>query len=145
MSRVLPWVRPLAALGTSVLLLGCGPDPASAPPPVQVAAPPMVTTAAPERAVSVDPPLLESGIIRDLNLGDRACYVTVESATGTIGELMAVMELCVRDELIGQSVRFEYELGPVTAESCQGDPECDDSEMVQLVVDVAALAAGRAQ
>jgi hypothetical protein len=147
MSRVLPWVRSLAALGVSALLFGCGTDQASTspPPPPQASDPVAVAIPVDEPAAPVDQPLPESGVIRELNLGDRACYVTVENAAGSIDELMAVMELCVRDELIGQSVRLEYELGLVTAESCQGDPECNDSEMVQLVVDVAPVGAGSAQ
>jgi hypothetical protein len=145
MSRVLPWVRSLAALGVSALLLGCANDQAPTPPPPQAGEPVPVAIPIDEPAAPVDQPLPESGVIRELNLGDRACYVTVENAAGSIDELMAVMELCVRDELIGQSVRLEYELGLVTAESCQGDPECNDSEMVQLVVDVAPVGAGSAQ
>ncbi len=82
-----------------------------------------------------DPMLPESGVVRELTLGDRACYIAVEQ-DGEVSEAMAFMELCERDDLIGQFVTFEHEAGEVIAMSCQGDPECTESETVLLIKDV---------
>ena len=82
-----------------------------------------------------DPMPPESGVVRELTLGDRACYIAVEQ-DGEVSEAMAFMELCERDDLIGQFVIFEHEAGEVIAMSCQGDPECTESETVLLISDV---------
>lgn len=77
----------------------------------------------------------DSGIIRELMLGDRACYVMLEDANGLIDEHMAVMEMCEHEELVDHPVRLVLEQGQVIAASCEGDPECVDSEWVDLIVE----------
>ncbi|MGI8896719.1 MAG: hypothetical protein ACR2HE_13910 [Casimicrobiaceae bacterium] len=81
----------------------------------------------------------EAVSVQELTLGDRACYMQVKSAQGESREEMAVMELCERRELIGRTVRLSHETGSIAAESCQGNPECAESETVQLVSDVEVL------
>jgi hypothetical protein len=83
-----------------------------------------------------DPMPPASGVIRELTLGDRACYIAIEQ-DGEVIEAMAFMELCERDDLIGQFATFEHEAAKVSALSCQGDPECTESETVLLISDVA--------
>lgn len=83
-----------------------------------------------------DPMPPASGIIRELTLGDRACYIAIEQ-DGEVSESMAFMALCERDGLIGQFATFEHEAAEVSAMSCQGDPECTESETVLLISEVA--------
>ena len=83
----------------------------------------------------------ESGVVRELSLGDRACYVAIEQA-GEFSEAMALMELCERDDLIGRFATFKYEAAKVSAVSCQGDPDCTESETVLIISQVTLQLAG---
>lgn len=77
-----------------------------------------------------------SGIIRALTLGDRACYIAIDDGKAETRELMALMALCEREDLIDRRVKFRFEPGEVIAQSCGGDPECNETETVWLVHDV---------
>lgn len=83
----------------------------------------------------LDPSPPRSGVVRELTLGDRACYIRIEH-DGEEVEAMAFMTLCERDELIDRFAIFEHEAGEVMAMSCEGDPECADHETVLLISDV---------
>lgn len=83
-----------------------------------------------------DPMPPSSGIIRELTLGDRTCYIAIDQ-NGEVSESMAFMELCERDDLIGQFATFEHKAAEVSAMSCQGDPECAETETVLLIGEVA--------
>ncbi len=81
-------------------------------------------------------------IVRGLTAGDRACYLEVEDGDGKRHEEMAAFELCERNDLIGRKVRLRFEKTQVQAESCQGNPDCADSETVDLVHAVEVLSGG---
>ncbi len=70
--------------------------------------------------------------ITQMQPGDRACYLTVQGDGGERQE-MADFEFCERDDLIGQRVTLTTVATQIQAMSCQGDPECPDTEQVQLV------------
>lgn len=72
------------------------------------------------------------GTVQSLNVGDRACYVEVADNQGEIFTEFADFEICEQD-LVGQQVRFTYEMGDIQAASCQGNPECADTETVMLI------------
>jgi len=72
--------------------------------------------------------------ITAMQAGDVACYVTLTDATGATREEMADFEICEREDLIGTPVTVTTEMGNVMAASCQGDPDCPDSETVRLIV-----------
>lgn len=74
--------------------------------------------------------------VRGLTAGDRACYMEVEDGTGNRREQMAAFELCERADLVGKKVRLRLEKAQVQAESCQGNPDCTDTETVDLVQSV---------
>lgn len=74
--------------------------------------------------------------VRGLTAGDRACYMEVEDGAGNRREQMAAFEICERAELIGKQVRLRLEKAQVQAESCQGNPDCTDTETVDLVQSV---------
>lgn len=80
----------------------------------------------------LDPMPPQSGVVRELTLGDRACYIMIEHE-GHISHAMAAMALCERDELIDQFATFGHETGEVIAMQCEGDPECDEYETVLLI------------
>ena len=79
-----------------------------------------------------DPMPPASGIVRELTLGDRACYMMIEDE-GDLNEAMAVMHLCERDDLIDQFATFGHDTGEIIAMQCEGDPECTDYETVLLI------------
>lgn len=87
-----------------------------------------------DQAYGLDPTPPQSGVVRELTLGDRACYILIEH-DGEEVEAMAFMALCERDELIDRFATFEHEAGEVIALSCEGDPECSDQETVLLISD----------
>jgi hypothetical protein len=71
-------------------------------------------------------------VVRELTLGDRGCYLQVE-AGGVRREEIGAMELCERADLVGRTVRLGRAPAAVLAMSCQGDPECAESDTVMLV------------
>ncbi|MFM7676591.1 MAG: hypothetical protein ACKO5F_13655 [Synechococcus sp.] len=80
-----------------------------------------------------------TGILRSLQNGDRACYAEVEDARGVRRNLEAAFELCERTDLIGRRVRLVRRTARVLAASCQGDPDCGRSDVVQLIVELQPL------
>ncbi|MBW3571305.1 MAG: hypothetical protein KY467_09375 [Gemmatimonadetes bacterium] len=76
----------------------------------------------------------EIAVVRGLVPGDRACYVDLEDGQGQRSEQAASFEFCERSELVGQRVRLTRERTAIPAMSCQGDPECAQSDSVDLIV-----------
>ncbi len=147
MTHVPVRVSATAVMLLSLVLCACGAG--ETPPEKQASAPesPVVERGDGDRPDAVASQMdagSEAVIVEELTLGDRACYMQVKSAQvksaqGESREEMAVMELCERRELIGRTVRLSHETGSIAAESCQGNPECAESETVQLVSDVEVL------
>jgi len=78
--------------------------------------------------------------LKALENGDRACYVIVETTEGE-QSLAGDFSLCEggdRDAtaLLGQEVVYTTAPGKVAAVSCQGDPECTDSDDLDLVMTI---------
>ncbi len=83
-----------------------------------------------------------TGTLKELQNGDRACYVVVE-VDGAEQSIEGDFELCPgagRDAsgLIGQRVTWTTEPAKVQAASCEGDPDCADSDEVDLIVTITA-------
>lgn len=78
------------------------------------------------------------GTLKDLQNGDRACYVILDTAAGELS-LEGDFDLCAGDAtaLIGQDVTWTTTKANVQAASCQGDPSCTDSDEVDLVDSIA--------
>lgn len=84
-------------------------------------------------ACSASPP---APTLKSLTPGDRACYVETIDAAGATQEHLASFEVCEQATLVGTPVKLTTRMEPIAAESCQGDPECTQSEQVLLVVEI---------
>ncbi|MEL6555880.1 MAG: hypothetical protein AAFQ63_20840, partial [Cyanobacteria bacterium J06621_11] len=82
-------------------------------------------------AIEVIPPPTVA-TVRELQRGDRACYVQLEDAAGTTTTQFANFDLCDQD-ILGQQVELTYELGNILAFSCQGDIDCGRTDTVRLI------------
>jgi hypothetical protein len=72
--------------------------------------------------------------LRGAQNGDVACYLELDDEQGRRYQEMADFDLCINaDQLIGKKVRMHFSVASVMADSCQGDPECKDSQKVALV------------
>ncbi len=99
------------------------------------------TTPTPETAVtattsptSTTPPQQELFLVRSLQPGDRACYIELENAKGETSNEFASFEICEQSNLVGQRVRLTRKSAPIMAMSCEGRPDCKESETVNLIV-----------
>jgi hypothetical protein len=70
--------------------------------------------------------------IQNLTTGDRACYVDILDAGGVASTQYADFEICERD-LVGKDVQLTYESANIPAASCEGNPDCDETETVMLI------------
>ncbi len=121
------------------LLAGCADDPApavAAGPSPDASNPTLGTDSIPatslrtgSAAVDYEAPVT----LVSMAAGDIACYLTVRTAGGAERTEYADFRLCERDDLVGQRVVLTATPSPVQSPSCQGDPECTDTEMVNLI------------
>jgi hypothetical protein len=77
--------------------------------------------------------------LRDLQNGDRACYVVVEKADGSREDLEGDFDLCAggghdATAMIGKRIRYTTRAESVLAASCEGNVDCGASDQVDLVV-----------
>jgi hypothetical protein len=136
MHRALPFALVLFALAC---------DKSSTPttaPSTAVATPATPTTPAdpPPTTEPAAPPPSEGKLV-GLELGDRACYVHLET-DGKPVSLEGNFELCAggkddANRLVGRSVIVTTEKGNVLAASCQGDVNCGKSDVVDVVIALA--------
>jgi hypothetical protein len=118
-----------------VVLAGCADD-TPAPPPPPPTEPAVGAEAGDPDSTLVGVALYDSTAvtITQMQPGDRSCYLTVRSPDGSEREEMADFAMCERDDLIGQPVALTRSQSMVLAASCEGDPECLDTEEVTLVI-----------
>ena len=117
----------MKALAAAALAAACGGSPKPVLPPDHDA------PTSPTHAEAPD-----DGTLEKLENGDRACYVTLHQASGDVTK-PGDFELCAggtydATELVGQRVRIATKKAPIQAASCQGNPDCGDSETVDLVI-----------
>jgi len=79
-----------------------------------------------------------------LQNGDQACYVGVKDAGGQELNLPGSFDLCAGGAVdatpfIGKIVTLDRNKSTMAAASCQGNPECKDTEEVDLVVGVRVI------
>lgn len=74
-------------------------------------------------------------IVRNLSLGDRACYVELENNQGQKSDEFAAFEMCDRADLVGRRVRLTRERSPIIAIDCIAEPVgCTKTETVNLII-----------
>ena len=73
-------------------------------------------------------------LVTALNAGDVACYVELDYGDRKTTE-MADFAICEMP-LVGKHIQFQTRPERVMADSCPGDPECGESETVDLIVSV---------
>jgi hypothetical protein len=78
-------------------------------------------------------------VVRGLTDGDRGCYVVLEDEQGARFDRIGPFDLCERRELVGRRVRLTLGPGEVSADSCQGDPECTARETIEVVLSAEAV------
>lgn len=88
-------------------------------------------------------PAAETVTLKELQNGDAACYVIATKASGEEVNYAGSFELCQggtadASALIGKPVKLTIGREKILAGSCQGDPECKDTEEVDFVTAVAA-------
>lgn len=81
------------------------------------------------------------GRLLSASAGDVACYLEFADAQGEAFSEMANFDLCESDALHGQWVRIGYEAGNVMADSCEGNPDCSETQVVALVATLERAAA----
>ena len=114
-------IRTVALLSV-LALIGCGGKAAAPAAPAPAAGP--------------------AGTLKELQNGDRACYVVVD-VDGAEQSIEGDFELgpgASKDAsaLIGQRVTWTTEKAKVQAASCEGNPDCADSDEVDLIVTITA-------
>ncbi|MCR9144207.1 MAG: SH3 domain-containing protein [bacterium] len=75
--------------------------------------------------------------VTSLEAGDIACYVELDYGDRQVS-MMADFGIC-EQPLVGKRITFETRKESVMAASCEGDPECGDSETVELMIFAKAL------
>jgi len=144
---VAPLRLTLAAL--AVTLAACGGSdatPAVAPGPSPEASNPAASSdSIPATAVRSDSSSVDYDVpvtLVSMEDGDRACYLTVRTDGGAERTEFGDFRLCESGELVGQRVLLTATPSQVQAASCQGNPDCPDTEAVNLVTNVDPAPAG---
>jgi hypothetical protein len=76
-----------------------------------------------------------NGLVKELQNGDASCVMVMTDTRGEEFIESADFELCFQEpSLIGHWVALSYRMENVMADSCQGDPECGDTQRIALVV-----------
>ena len=135
-------MRPLLALAVLAALAACGSDPApgattdTAPdgsnPAASTDSIPAASIRTDTASVDYDRPVR----LVSMENGDRACYLNVRTDGGAERTEFGDFRLCESDEFVGQRVLLTATPSQVQAASCQGDPDCPDSEPVNLVTNI---------
>lgn len=86
-------------------------------------------------------PTAEAVTLKDLQNGDRACYVLVTTAKGEEQSIEGDFELCKggskdASALIGKQVTYKTKKANVLAASCEGNVDCGKSDEVDLVIEI---------
>ncbi|MBE9108664.1 hypothetical protein IQ273_04440 [Nodosilinea sp. LEGE 07298] len=80
------------------------------------------------------------GSIHDVIVGDRACDIGFTDETGELWYRQATFEVCDPD-LVGDTAQFTYEVTEIAAYACQGEPTCEQTDVVTLITAVEVLSA----
>lgn len=73
-------------------------------------------------------------VVTAIENSDQSCFVTLRTDTGAEETVHADYSLCDTDGLEGRRVQIAYAPSTILAASCEGDPDCLDTEAVALAV-----------
>ncbi|MGB3295230.1 MAG: hypothetical protein WBB01_19790, partial [Phormidesmis sp.] len=65
--------------------------------------------------------------------GDRACYVDLKDENGKTTSHLSRFGVCSQEGIVGATVRLTYGAENVQSFSCQGNPDCGDSDRAELI------------
>ena len=77
--------------------------------------------------------LPSSGTVKSLEAGDVACNIEFVADDGETHHEMANFEVCEQEGIIGKRATFSYAQALVLADSCEGNPDCPDTQTVWLI------------
>lgn len=80
------------------------------------------------------------GSIHDVIVADRACDIGFTDETGELWYRQATFDVCNLD-LVGDTAQFTYEVAEIAAYACEGDPTCEQTDVVTLITAVEVLSA----
>ena len=75
--------------------------------------------------------------VTSLQLGDHACYVTLKFADGKEQDWPASFDICELP-LLNKKVIYKTEKSSMAADSCEGDPECTETQEVEMITSMKA-------
>ena len=93
-----------------------------------------VDTTGPPRVELAGQTVPTRGVVTDIESGDVSCYLTLRADGGSTETVQADYSVCDSNVILDRRVQIEYVEGDVLAASCEGDPECLDTETVALAV-----------
>ena len=79
---------------------------------------------------------VRGGVIVSVEEDGVACILQIKDETGMVHDELASFDLCEDESLLNKPSEFIYERTSVILASCEGNPECDDTEMIWLIADV---------
>ncbi|WP_412060742.1 hypothetical protein [Rubrivirga sp. IMCC45206] len=91
-------------------------------------------TTGPPRVTVAGTTVPARGVVTDIESGDRSCYITLRTDTGATETVHADYSVCDTNVIKGRRVQIEYVPDTILAASCEGDPDCLDTETVALAV-----------
>lgn len=82
-----------------------------------------------------------TGVVKELQVGDVACYMEMRDDHGKEFTELADFEICSQTpSLIGKRVGLEYKIERVIADECMGAPDCKVTRKVAMVVKAKIIA-----
>ncbi len=79
------------------------------------------------------------GVVTDIESGDVSCFLTVRTDGGGSETVHADYSVCDSNVILDRRVQIEYAPNDMLAPSCDGDPDCLDTETVALAVVAAPI------
>jgi hypothetical protein len=117
--------------------IACGTTEAPPPPPVDVAPDARGKDKKGGKHGGAKGEGLEATLV-SLEAGDSACYVKLRESSGTETTYPGAPELCPgggqdASALVGKMIRAKVGKQQIPADSCQGNPACQDKQTVDFV------------
>jgi len=81
------------------------------------------------------------GTVTGLESGDVACYIDLVDEQGKEFYEMGDFNFCEIQNLIGKKVKLSYEKAEVLADSCEGNPDCEETKTEWLISNMETLTA----